>query len=504
MLDRASKRAISSAVRLPAFLLCGMAIMLLGPLAASAAAAPPSPPFNECPAVGYNTSCSLLIYVQNGGTSILDDPNATESSDPTPGTYDGDDDTLIGIVNDSSTSLSQISLSSATEPIMAFDGDGICENPNTTSGLPGLPASDCADVNPIDTTTYGGPDSYFTNISADYMSGTVNFITPLAANGGTTYFSLEEALTPSSFVPPTSITTSLSGAGQGGGSITVPGGAAVTDSSTLSGDDAATATGTVTYNVYSDANCSDLVSGPDVETIITPGAMPDSQPVTLTSPGTYYWQASYSGDANDGPSMSTCGSEVETVAPVTYTGDAYDLYVKAGSLGATTVNQVGPIATMAAESKSHTVVNESLPQLGLKGQQFVSSVVTGNDVSTGAASTNGLSLGLPLPGVPEITTGEVKSTSQTSCDASTGALSSTGSTTITSLKIGTNKVKIPSPIPTNDKISLGALGSVTLKEQTPITDGLAVNAIDINLLTKTGLGTVQVIIGHSESDVEGC
>jgi len=214
MLDRASKRAISSAVRLPAFLLCGMAIMLLGPLAASAAAAPPSPPFNECPAVGYNTSCSLLIYVQNGGTSILDDPNATESSDPTPGTYDGDDDTLIGIVNDSSTSLSQISLSSATEPIMAFDGDGICENPNTTSGLPGLPASDCADVNPIDTTTYGGPDSYFTNISADYMSGTVNFITPLAANGGTTYFSLEEALTPSSFVPPTSITTSLSGAGR--------------------------------------------------------------------------------------------------------------------------------------------------------------------------------------------------------------------------------------------------------------------------------------------------
>ena len=40
---------------------------------------------------------------------------------------------------------------------------------------------------------------------------------------------------------------------------------------------------------------------------------PDLGAVTLTTPGTYYWQASYSGDTTNAASTSTCGSEVETV-----------------------------------------------------------------------------------------------------------------------------------------------------------------------------------------------
>ena len=40
---------------------------------------------------------------------------------------------------------------------------------------------------------------------------------------------------------------------------------------------------------------------------------------TLTTPGTYYWQASYSGDPTNAASTSTCGSEVETVTSVTTT-----------------------------------------------------------------------------------------------------------------------------------------------------------------------------------------
>ncbi len=163
---------------------------------ASAAPTTPVAPFTECPAVGYNTSCSLLIDATGAGTSVLSDPNATTAADPTPGTYDGDDDTLIGVINNTSAPISSIPLSSTTEPIMAFDGDGICENPNDTSGLPGLPASDCANVNTVDTTGYGGPNSYFTGISLDYTSGVVNFIKPLAP-GASTYFSLEEALSAS-------------------------------------------------------------------------------------------------------------------------------------------------------------------------------------------------------------------------------------------------------------------------------------------------------------------
>jgi hypothetical protein len=277
----------------------------------AAPSANPSPPYTECPAVGYNTSCSLLIDVENGGTAILDDPGATVASDPTPGTYDGADDTLIGIVNNTSAPLSQISLSSTDEDIFAFDGDGICENPNSTSGLPGLPASDCADVNHVDTTTYGGPNTYFTNISADFMSGIANFIVPLAP-GQSTYFSLEEALQPVNFIPPTTLATSLSGGGQSGASITVPPGTSVTDAATLTGTNAASATGTVTYNVYSDSACTNLVSAGAAETV-TAGTVPASAPEAFATSGTYYWQAVYSGDANNGASESPCGSEVETV-----------------------------------------------------------------------------------------------------------------------------------------------------------------------------------------------
>ncbi len=45
---------------------------------------------------------------------------------------------------------------------------------------------------------------------------------------------------------------------------------------------------------------------------MTRGRVPASKAETLPS-GTYYWQASYSGDSSNGASKSTCGSEVETV-----------------------------------------------------------------------------------------------------------------------------------------------------------------------------------------------
>ena len=128
---------------------------------------------------------------------------------------------------------------------------------------------------------------------------------------------------------PTQITTSLSGGHDDGrhhhrhhhhydgdvgsrGTISVPLGTAVTDSARLTGDNAATATGTVMYNVYSDSSCTTAVSG-GPEDITTAGVMPDSAPVTLAEPGTYYWQATYSGDATNETSTSACGSEVEVV-----------------------------------------------------------------------------------------------------------------------------------------------------------------------------------------------
>ena len=125
--------------------------------------------------------------------------------------------------------------------------------------------------------------------------------------------------TPPPATTATAVTTSLSGDGQSGTSITVPAGTAVTDTAILSGTNASTATGTVTYNMYSDSACTVAVpaGAGKAQAITTPGTLPASNPVPLSTPGTYYWQASYSGDANNGPSTSTCGTagEVETVAP---------------------------------------------------------------------------------------------------------------------------------------------------------------------------------------------
>jgi hypothetical protein len=49
---------------------------------------------------------------------------------------------------------------------------------------------------------------------------------------------------------------------------------------------------------------------------VTNGSVPNSNPVTLSTDGTDYWQASYSGDARNAPSSSPRGSETEIVGSV--------------------------------------------------------------------------------------------------------------------------------------------------------------------------------------------
>ena len=115
-----------------------------------------------------------------------------------------------------------------------------------------------------------------------------------------------------SLVSGTQVATTLTGAGHSGEKITVPEGAAVTDHATLSGAGAAGATGSVTYRVYSDSACTNLVASAGTVSIAG-GTAPPSSPQTFGL-GTYYWQASYSGDANNNASTSECGAEVDTVS----------------------------------------------------------------------------------------------------------------------------------------------------------------------------------------------
>jgi uncharacterized repeat protein (TIGR01451 family) len=71
--------------------------------------------------------------------------------------------------------------------------------------------------------------------------------------------------------------------------------------------------GTVTYTAYSDNQCS--ADARDAGTkVVTNGVVADSDGLTFDAAGTFYWQAVYSGDANNDGATSPCRSEVLTIA----------------------------------------------------------------------------------------------------------------------------------------------------------------------------------------------
>jgi hypothetical protein len=145
--------------------------------------------FTQCPPIGADTGCQVLITVNPDGTG-------TVSDDPSQGPYEGSEDALVGLQNNSAGTVQSINLSSSTD-IFGFDDDGIC------SGLFSGPApSGC----PFGPTGYEGPGTSFSNISSDTTSGTVDFNPPVppsgascsggsGGSGGSAYFSLEENIT---------------------------------------------------------------------------------------------------------------------------------------------------------------------------------------------------------------------------------------------------------------------------------------------------------------------
>jgi hypothetical protein len=168
---------------------------------------------------------------------------------------------------------------------------------------------------------------------------------------------------------PTTLTTALSGEGKQGVSVTVKEGTPVRDSASLSGFSASSASGSVTYALYSDSTCTTQVASAGVGEV-SDGVVGVSEAETL-APGTYYWQASYSGDRFNEPSISTCGSEVETVE---------------GS-GPTTVALAQPAAASqvgASFSLTATVTEAGVPRANVS----VTFTVTGANSQVGSSTTN--------------------------------------------------------------------------------------------------------------------
>lgn len=132
-----------------------------------------------CPAIGHDTECGVVIIATDSGKFLYFTGQ---------GPFDGLDDTLVGVLNLSSQPVAQFNLSAQTKDIFGFDGDGIdgATDHNTSMQIMG---------NNMDTTKYGGPNVYFTNIANQNTTGTVNFITPVPAAGGTDFFALENKIT---------------------------------------------------------------------------------------------------------------------------------------------------------------------------------------------------------------------------------------------------------------------------------------------------------------------
>jgi hypothetical protein len=143
------------------------------------AATAPSPPFTECPPIGASPSCEILLVVNaDNSVSVLGDPSV--------GTFDGSDDTLVGIVNDSATAVNAVTVSGPGSDLSGFDGDGICSGDyGSWNG-----SAQC----PYGPTGYEGPGTSFVTDPSLPDSAEVDFTGGLAP-GASAYFSLEGALT---------------------------------------------------------------------------------------------------------------------------------------------------------------------------------------------------------------------------------------------------------------------------------------------------------------------
>jgi hypothetical protein len=215
--------------------------------------------------------------------------------------------------------------------------------------------------------------------------------------------------TPAPVLSPTTLTTSLTGGGKTGATISVPAGTAVTDTDTLAGPTASTATGSVSYAVYSDSACTKLVQTAGSGGF-GGGVPPSSSAVTLSTPGTYYWMSAYSGDGANAASTSACGSEVETVTAVTPISTSAKLTGAATLSGSTVAGDVlfcGPSGwTPGTPTYTYAwyrngtelagVTTATYTLVALDEGTTIYCVITGTD-SAGTANATSNSLQIPIP-----------------------------------------------------------------------------------------------------------
>jgi hypothetical protein len=233
---------------------------------------------NNNPATSVCSTEQLLVKTNPGITTTL---SATAIS-------------LGGTVHDSASLSGATSDAGGTVHYAAYAGANTCTGTdllNDTEPVTNGSVADSANFTPAASGTY--------SFQAVYSGDAKN-------NGATSVCSTEQLLVRAT----PGIDTTLS-------QVVIIVGNTASDSAALH-NATANAGGTVTYTVYTDNQCTQQFASAGTKTV-TNGVVPGSDAVTFNSSGTYYWQAVYSGDANNDPATSACLSEILTVNKATPT-----------------------------------------------------------------------------------------------------------------------------------------------------------------------------------------
>jgi hypothetical protein len=163
-----------------------LAPLVLGAALALSVSSVSAAGYSQAPPTGNDTGAEFLI--------TWDGTNFSISAASGEGPFDGIEDTLFGIQNNSNAPLMSINLTGSN--IFGFDGDGINVY-NGTGGPPGSPGPTGYEGWTSLTSAWnnmGGQEATsFTVVDSDH--GTVNFGVNGIAPGGSAYFALEEHVT---------------------------------------------------------------------------------------------------------------------------------------------------------------------------------------------------------------------------------------------------------------------------------------------------------------------
>lgn len=144
-----------------------------------------------------NEGCNVLITFNANGSITTTNPNLA-------GSYDnGDDDNMVGIVNNSGHAINSITLSNAGIAIFGFDDDGACDPTWTFSASGAGGTSPCTGATAsVNGYYYLAPGETATSVNGAQTMGTINFAGGIAS-GSSDWFSLEGPVDVNLVVNPT-------------------------------------------------------------------------------------------------------------------------------------------------------------------------------------------------------------------------------------------------------------------------------------------------------------